>query len=35
MFDWESLDAAQAITNGLLIAIYIELLKFRAKWDKK
>ena len=35
MWDWESLDVPQAITNGLLIAIYLELLKIRSKGDKK
>lgn len=34
-WDWASVDYGQAITNGLLIGIYVELLKVRAKWDKK
>lgn len=32
--NWETLDVPTAITNGLLIAIYVELLYIRSRIGK-
>jgi hypothetical protein len=33
-WNWDLVDVPQAITSGLLIAIYLELLKIRSKGEK-
>jgi hypothetical protein len=33
-WNWDLVDLSEAITNGLLIAIYLELVKIRSKGEK-